>query len=111
MTLDEALLAAMLTVTPAAYSFPARNPPAVYATYQRVTGRRHATLNSGAGAPTATFQVDVWGQQKGQVRTLADALIAALPQLLKAGDLTDNPDDYEEDTKLHRASFDIAIWA
>lgn len=77
MSLDEILLAAMETVTPNSYAFPAKNPPALYATYQRITGRRHATLNSGAGAPTASFQVDVWGTTKGQVRVLADALIEA----------------------------------
>jgi hypothetical protein len=110
MTLDEKLQAAGESVTPAFYSFPAKSPPALYVTYQRAAGKRHATLNSGAGAERGTFQVDVWGTGKGAVRTLADQLKDALPALLKVGDLTDNPDDYEEDTKLHRASFDVAIW-
>ncbi|MBB4126221.1 hypothetical protein GGR77_001511 [Xanthomonas translucens] len=110
MTLDERLVAAMGTFTPDVYSAPAKNPPERYVTYQRTTGRLHATLNSGAGAARGTFQIDVWGPVKGPVRTLADQLKNGLPSLLKVGDVTDNPDDYEEDTRLHRASFDIVIW-
>ncbi|MBB5875893.1 DUF3168 domain-containing protein [Xanthomonas sp. 3498] len=111
MTLDEKLVAAMNVVTPAVFSAPAKNPPALYATYQRPAGRRHATLNSGLGAERATFQIDVWGPAKGATRLLADQLKDQLPRMLKVGDLTDNPDDYEEDTGLHKASFDVVVWA
>lgn len=111
MSLDTDLLAAMRTVNTKSYAFPAATPPpALYATYQRVTGRRHSTLNSGAGAPVATFQIDCWSKVKGQAVELADALKDALPDLLKVGEITDNPDDYETDTQLHRASFDVTIW-
>lgn len=110
MSLDTDLLAAMRTSLAASYKFPALNPPALYATYQRVTGRKHGTLNSGLGAPRATFQIDVWSKNFGQAREAAEALKAALPDLMKVGDITDNPDDYEKDTQLHRASFDVALW-
>ena len=111
MSLDTDLLAAMKTVETRSYAFPAATPPpALYATYQRVTGRRHGTLNSGLGAPRATFQIDCWSKVKGQAVELADELKDALPDLLKVGDITDNPDDYEKDTQLHRASFDVTIW-
>jgi len=112
MTLDQALTAALKAhagrVSPAPAPSGTARP---YVTYQRVGGVRHATLNSGIGAPRATFQVDVWADTKGEARILADALIDTLPGLLKVGDVSDNPDDYEADTKLHRAGFDIAIWA
>ncbi len=111
MTLDERLVAAMNAVTPAVFAAPAKNAPALYATYQRTSGRRHGTLNSGLGAERATFQVDVWGPVKGATRLLADQLKDQLPRTLKVGDLTDNPDDYEENTRLHRASFDVVVWA
>lgn len=111
MSLDTDLLAAMRTVQVRSFAAPAAQPqPGVYATYQRVTGRRHATLNSGLGAPKASFQIDCWSTVKGQAVELAEALKDALPDLLKVGDITDNPDDFEEDTELHRASFDVTIW-
>lgn len=111
MSQDIELVAALKTMADRVSPQPARADvvrPNV--TYQRVTGRRHATLNSGAGAPRAAFQVDVWAMSRGEARTLADQLIDGLPGLLKVGDITDNPDDYESDTKLHRASFDVTLW-
>lgn len=111
MSLDVDLLAAMKTVETKSYAFPAVQPQTGrYATYQRVTGRRHGTLNSGLGAPVATFQIDCWSKLKSDVVTLAEALKDALPDMLKVGDLSDNPDDFEVDTQLHRASFDVTVW-
>lgn len=111
MSPDLALYAALQTVTADVWAFPAPSTaPALRTTYQRVAGSEHATLNSGTGAPRARFQIDVWGPSKGQVRTLADQFKAALPGILKVGELADNPDDYETDTKLHRASFDVVMW-
>lgn len=111
MSLDTDLLAAMRTEQAASYAFPAVKPaPPLYATYQRATGRRHGTLNSGLGAPRATFQIDCWSKVKGQAVELAESLKDALPELLKVGEITDNPDDYETDTQLHRASFDVTLW-
>lgn len=111
MTLDESLLAAMRGVEAKSYPFPANpQPSGRFATYQRISGRRHVTLHSGLGAPTATFQIDCWSTIKGQAVELAEALKEALPGQLRVGDITDNPDDYENDTGLHRASFDVALW-
>lgn len=111
MSLDTDLLAAMRTVESKSYAFPAAQPQTGrYATYQRVTGRRHATLNSGMGAPRATFQIDCWSKLKGQAVELAEALKDALPGALKVGDITDGPSDFEIDTGLYRESFDITIW-
>lgn len=111
MSMDTDLLAALRTVEAKSYAFPAAQPqPGLYATYQRVTGRRHGTLNSGLGAPRATFQIDCWSKVKGQAVELAEELKDALPDILKVGDISDNPDDYEIDTQLHRASFDVTIW-
>lgn len=111
MSLDTDLLAAMKTVETKSFAFPAATPQTTkYATYQRVSGRRHATLNSGLGAPRAAFQIDCWSKIKGEAVELAEALKDALPNTLKVGDITDNPDDFEKDTQLHRASFDVTIW-
>ena len=111
MTFDEKLRAALLTVAERVRPHPAPAATArPYVTFQRITGQRHATLNSGAGAPRATFQVDVWADSSQDARRLADALMDALPGRLKVGQITDNSDDYETDTKLHRASFDVVLW-
>ena len=111
MSAETDLLAAMKTVESKSYAFPAAQPQtAKYATYQRVSGRRHGTLNSGLGAPRATFQIDCWSKLKSEVAVMAEAMKDALPEHLKVGDITDNPDDYETDTELHRASFDVTIW-
>lgn len=111
MSLDVHLTSALKTMADRVSPHPASVGVArPNVTYQRITGRRHATLNSGAGAPQASFQVDVWAMSKGEARTLADQLIDGLPALLKVGAITDNPDDYESDTKLHRASFDVTLW-
>ena len=113
MSFDQQLTAALKTLADRVSPHPAPAGSArPYVTYQRITGNRHATLNSGAGAPRATFQVDVWGDSKASVRPLADSIMDALPGLLKVGDLTDNPDANgdEVETKLHRASFDVTIW-
>ncbi len=111
MTFDEKLLAALRTKVERARPHPApASTTRPYVTFQRINGRRHATLNSGAGAPRGTFQVDVWADSSQDARRLADELADALPRLLKVGDLTENSDDYETDTKLHRASFDVVLW-
>lgn len=111
MTLDQRLVAALKTLHPRVSPAPAKLGTArPYVTYQRVGGKRHSTLNSGSGAPQATFQVDVWADSLSDARTLADTLLDGLPALLKVGDVSDNPDDYEESTKLHRASFDVTVW-
>lgn len=111
LSFDEKLRAALLTVAERVRPHPAPTSTArPYVTLQRVTGKRHATLNSGAGAPRATYQIDTWADSSQDARRLSDALADALPGLLKVGDITDNPDDYESDTKLHRASFDVVLW-
>jgi hypothetical protein len=112
MSMESDLLTAMRTVLGASFKFPVKSAQTgVYATYQRITGRRHGTLNSGLGAPVATFQIDVWGKAGGSaIGDVVEALKEALPDSLKVGDINDNPDDYETDTQLHRASFDVTIW-
>lgn len=111
MSLDTDLLAAMKTVETKSYAFPAATPQTGrYATYQLTSEKLHGTLNSGLGAPKAVFQIDCWSKIKGQAVELADELKAALPDLLKVGDITGNPDDFEKDTGLHRRSFDVTVW-
>ena len=82
MTFETDLLTAMRTVTSAAYAFPAKAPPAVYATYQRISGRLHGTLNSGLGAPRGTFQIDCWSKVKGQAVELAENLKYNFPEYI-----------------------------
>ncbi|PXV60661.1 Protein of unknown function [Dyella jiangningensis] len=79
-------------------------------TYLRVSGRQFETLANGGGAPRVRMQVDVWSDSYDQAEALAMQAKDALRAQLKVGEITDNPDEFESDTRLYRASFDAAIW-
>ncbi len=115
MSLDTDLLAAMRTVSAATYRFPAVKPSATtYATYQTAGGRLHGTLNSGLGAQNKIYQIDVWSSEESGAacETLAQQLKDELPDLLKVGEISDNPAPPDETGPIkHRASFDITVWA
>lgn len=78
-------------------------------THQRATGSQNANLG-GAGVNRVRFQIDVWADTPAQARGLAEQAKVALRAGLTVSEIFDNPDDFEEDTLLHRASFDAAIW-
>lgn len=80
-------------------------------TYSRVTGADIPTYDGdGEGAANRHFQVDAWADSAGDARRLSDAVRAALYAAQLVGGITDNPDDYEKDTKLHLASFTVEVW-
>lgn len=78
-------------------------------TYFRVAGSDNPTL-TGAGANRARFQLDFWADDFATARGLADQGKVALRAGLTVGEITDNPDDFETDTLLHKCSFDAPIW-
>jgi hypothetical protein len=78
-------------------------------TYLRIAGRDNGNLQ-GAGPGRYNYQIDSWSLDPKTSRLLADAAKVALRAGLTVGAITDNPDDYEADTKLFRASFDVAAW-
>lgn len=80
-------------------------------TYQLVSGSDDVTFDGDArGATRRRVQVDTWASDYPTARKQSDAARAALYAALTVGEITDNPSDYEPDTKLHRASFDVEAW-
>lgn len=80
-------------------------------TYQLISGSDDVTFDADdRGATRKRIQVDTWALDYPTARRYADAARAALYAALTVGEVTDNPSDYEPDTKLHRASFDIEAW-
>lgn len=80
-------------------------------TYQLVAGFDEPSYDAdGSGASKRRIQIDFWAGDYGTARRLADQARAALYAGMTVGQITDNPSDYEADTKLHRASFDIEAW-
>ena len=78
-------------------------------TYQRATGTDNGHL-SGAGPERVRMQIDVWADTYAAARGIVDQAKLALRAGLVVGSITDNPDDYEAADKLHRCSFDVAVW-
>ena len=79
-------------------------------TFLRVSGRQFETLSNGSGAPRVRLQVDIWSNSYDQAHALAMQAKDSLNAQLKVGEITDNPDEFEPDTRLYRASFDAGIW-
>lgn len=106
----EASIVTLLTPLAPTTSFGSANPstrPRI--THHRIAGTDNLTL-TGPGPARIRFQIDVWADTFAQARGLADQAKVALRGGLTVGEITDNPDDFEADVKLHRASFDAPIW-
>lgn len=109
MNLDTQIVAALAGIaatTPFGDANPATRPRI---TYQTITGKYNENLR-GTGPYRGTRQIDIWALTYAQAHGLADQAKVALRAGLNVGSITDNPDDYETDTKLHRVSFDVAAW-
>lgn len=109
MNIDTQIVAALsglAPTTPFADADPTVRPRI---TYQTIAGGYNEHLQ-GAGPYRGRRQIDVWALTYAQARGLADSAKVALRSGLNVGAITDNPDDYEADTKLHRVSFDVAAW-
>lgn len=78
-------------------------------TYQVVSGAYNENLG-GVGPYRGRRQIDIWALTYAQAYGLAAQARVALQAGLDVGSITDNPDSYEPDTKLHRISFDVAAW-
>lgn len=112
MTVETSIHAALKSLAPV---FPTLAPQGTKElpriTYQRVAGSDAPNYaGDGMGATSVRVQVDVWALDYPTARKLSDQARAALYSALTVGQITDNPSDYEVDTKLHRASFDVEAW-
>src|SRR5579883_3383785 len=73
-------------------------------TYFRVAGTQEETLADGGSAPRLRFQVDIWDASFKDARAMAESAKAALRAALIVGEMTDNPDAYEQETKIYHVS-------
>ena len=109
MSLETLIVTALTPIaptTPFGDANPASRPRI---TYQKIAGSDNENLQ-GAGPYRGRRQIDVWALTYAQADGLAAQAKVALRSGLNVGSITDNPDGYEEDTKLHRVSFDVAAW-
>jgi hypothetical protein len=90
-----------------------------YATYQRIGGVRHRSVDGPAGLASPRYQVDAWATDIDEARSLSAAIRRAIDGFKgDAGGLTiheivmdDEPfEDFEPDTLLYRASADYIVW-
>ena len=109
MNLETQIVAALTPIAAPTPFADANTAPRPRLTYQTVAGGYNENLRGG-GPYRGTRQIDVWALSYGQAHGLADQCKVALRAGLNVGSITDNPDDYETDTQLHRVSFDVAAW-
>lgn len=91
------------------------------ATYQRITTTRYPAFGRDAQAVEPVIQIDVYGEHESGYLAFATVANAVLTSLHRYRNLTATPpiydtfidaqrDDYEENTKLFRRSYDIRPW-
>ena len=90
--------------------------------YQRISAPRLSAFKRDVTAVAATIQVDVYGDEEKGYEAFADVADAVRMALQRIGTGPTTPDtildtfidaerdDYEENTKLFRKSFDIRAW-
>jgi hypothetical protein len=113
MSAKSAVFKALNAVAP---TFPVKAPlgtKAPYIRYLRVGGRDATTYDAnGDGATSGTFQIDVFTTEGGSAERLAIDARAALyaSASLTIGEVIDLPDEFEDDTKLFKVSFQLDAW-
>lgn len=65
----------------------------------------------GTGAKSGRWQIDCWADNYGAADVLSIQARDALYAAVTVGEITDNPDDFDSSTELHRVSFDVKAWA
>lgn len=113
MNVKEAIFEALSTIAPTFPVVAPLNAPRKRIRYQGIGGSDVAAYDGdGNGASSRRVQIDCYADEFEDASDLADAARAALYAYpgLTVGEITDNPDDYEEDTKLNCVSFDVNAW-
>ncbi len=109
MTFQAQIYAALNAVAPTMPYAAGISAPRPYITYQLVSGTDNANLGGG-GPRNPRFQLDVWAEDPDTADLLKEQAKVALRAGAKVGFIFDNPDDFEEDTKLFRRGFDASLW-
>ena len=111
MSVQAAVYAVLNGIAPTWPGVAPEDAPRPRLTYSRIAGSDIPTYDGdGSGAGNRHFQVDAWADSAGDARRLSDTVRAALYAARIVGGITDNPDDYEKDTKLYLASFTVEVW-
>lgn len=110
MTIEGATYAALSPIAPT-YPLVASQtqaPPRIV--YTMIAGTWVDTISDGAPAHMEVVQIDVWSTSYADAKAKALQAQAALRNGLIVGQVKDNPDRYELDTKLFCVSFDVDVW-
>ena len=81
-------------------------------TFQRISGIPANTLDGHSGLERISLQVDAWGRNYAEAKTVAKAVRAAMPPKGEAfgAHLIKDADYYENDTNYYRISMEFACW-
>jgi len=113
MSIKTAIYAALSPVAPTWPVVAKQGTEPPWLRYQGVAGVDTSNYDGdGMGATSGRIQVDAYALDYGTADRLSKEARAALYAYagLTVGEITDNPDDYEEDTKLFCVSFDVTAW-
>ncbi len=98
----------------AVYPFGSEESPVPpYATFFRVAGVEHHTLdiNGGTGNTVNTrLQIDVWAASYAEAQAKAAEIKAGLKEWVVENVVLVEQDFYEPETKLHRVMLDVSTW-
>lgn len=114
----EKIIQSLLTAQPALAGgqvYPDVAPDPVqrpYITHHYVGGELGMTFCGPDGSETDTVQIDCWAENRGEATTLALQVYKRLSVQntdFAASSIRRLPSAYDPDTKLHRASWEVAI--
>lgn len=91
---------------------------APYIVFGRIAGNPVNHLAGTDGQRNTRYQIDAWATDADTAETLMASIKAAFETATAAAtgtatqyiEISDNPDFYDEDAKLHRASCDFSVW-
>jgi hypothetical protein len=113
VSIKTAIYAALKDAGPAFPVVAPQGTAAPYLRYVGIGGSDDVTFDAdGLGATSGLVQVDAFALDYATAQRLLESARAALyaSPAVTIGDLTYLPDDYEGDTKLFKASFQVEAW-
>lgn len=80
-------------------------------TYTRISGGQVNSLTGYSNLESPRIQIDVWGDNYSDVKSLAAAVHTAMGAATTFGALLESDQDlYEDDVKIHRVCMDFIVW-
>lgn len=82
-----------------------------YIVFSKIAGTPVNHLGGTDGTKNTRYQIDCWAADADAAETLLNAVKTAFePYEGTYIQTSDNPDLYDDDAKLHRASADFSVW-